>query len=141
MTKISKSLITLLFVLSSAFAQADDASDKQHDCILMTGAQVAATGLSLSHSGYGDADYWLRTFTLLRDNANGIAATLSQSVIPSMKCSFLAVAMQEIVKDIQSAPQTGRGDSAYWSHETSEQSRIYGRAAEKIMKMKEVTCN
>ncbi|MEO5969596.1 MAG: hypothetical protein ABIQ95_06685 [Bdellovibrionia bacterium] len=127
--------------LSTTQVRADEASDKQHDCILMTGAQVAAAGLSLSNGGSGHLEYWLRTFELLRSNANAISASLQQNVIPSIKSPFLSAAMGEIIKDIQSALQEGGGDAEFWWHETSEQIRIYGRAAEKIKKMKELACS
>ncbi len=64
-------LIAFLTVASIHSAVANPTSS---DCLLLTGAEVGASALKLNvEKGHGDINYWLRTFSLQRDNANAIA--------------------------------------------------------------------
>lgn len=91
-----------------------------------------AMSLMTTYDGiYGDIDHLMRTFVIRRNTANKVAQGIDNEV-QSISNGLLKIALQEISRDIKSAPQGGDGDFAYHRALLIQQNSVLVRVSEKV---------
>lgn len=97
----------------------------------LKGLNAAAYGIAEYTSGYGNIDYHIHTFELRRNVANKVARKFEEESKNVMN-PLIKMALNELSKDILSAPQKGYGDIDYWVEVNAQQNRVLKRVSEKM---------
>ncbi len=132
MLKLKASYIFFLTIfLTTVTMSAANGQTQAFDEGFLQGIKPAMAMMTDNAPGYGDINYHMRTFAIRRNMANQIAQGIYNEA-PLISNPLLRVSLEEIVKDIWSAPQGGYGDLNYHVGLENQQMVVLVRVSEKV---------
>lgn len=111
------------------------------DCKLLKGASIGSKAIVVSIDGYGDAQYHVRTFEILRNSGNNLSTLLKKELVNELSSEKLKKAVLRIASNIDNTIQDGHGDLYYWAKFSAIKLQDLQNATNSLVELADITCN
>lgn len=111
------------------------------DCKLLKGASIGSKAILVDITGYGDINYHLRTFELLRNSGRNLSKLIKSELANELSSEKLQRAVLRIAANLDNSTQNGYGDVHYWSKLASVKLNDLENATSSLSDLTDITCN